>query len=230
MMLNRVAALLGIPVLVDNIRDRAARLVADVSAAAKDEARFVGVVAAFGVAAAAAGFVTFVALIIAIVAIVDRNWGHDAALLAAVLIPALVTAVLAFIAYRRVARREREVKPAMASAFASVPRPPAATPPPREAAALPRAPIRTSASTNAEVRGMLAGALGEFFAAPPRTGTPLDGVVRKLTEEAAASSDHTVDLAADMLSSGSRKAVFGILAGTVALGWFLSRKPSGRAA
>ena len=77
---------------------------------------------------------------------------------------------------------------------------------------------------------MLEGALGEFFAEPPRTGTPLDSVVRRLTNEAAASSDRTVELAADMLSSGSRKTIFGILAGTVALGWFLTRRQPGTVA
>ena len=164
MMFSRLATLLGIPTVVDAVRDRVERLVADVSAAAKEEGRFAGVVAAIGLAAAAAGFVTFVALVVAIVSLVDRQWGHDAALLASVLIPGLVTVVLIVVAYNKVAGRPKS-RPALSSAFADLARP-AARPEPRtprpEPAAMPRfsasPAFHGSASANAEVRTMLEGA------------------------------------------------------------------------
>ena len=76
-----------------------------------------------------------------------------------------------------------------------------------------------------EIRKMLADAVGSVFASAPTTGTPIDEVIHRFTSEAAATSDRTVDFAAEAISRGSRTAIFGILAATVTLGWYLARRP-----
>lgn len=229
-MLKRLVSLLGFSALAESVEYRLLRFADAAKETARAEARFYGGVAVLGTAAAAAAFVTFVAAVIVVVLLVERQWGQGAALAVAFLIPAAVTAALAAMVYLRVSTKEAPTP--LLRTLDPPETPPAwrsnVTPEPPQA---PRSTRSSFAVTNTqgELRTLLEGALGEFFRAPPATGTPLDRVVHRLTGEAAAASDRTVGLAADVLATGSRKVVFGILAGTAALGWFLARKPAGPA-
>jgi len=70
----------------------------------------------------------------------------------------------------------------------------------------------------------LSGAVREFFSNAPRTGTAIDSVINQVIHEASTASGETVNVAADIVRTGSRKAVFGVLASSFLLGLFLARK------
>ena len=72
----------------------------------------------------------------------------------------------------------------------------------------------------------LAGVLSEAYAAVPQTGTPVDRVIDEVLQQASQSSAQTVDAAADMIRTGSRKTVVGVLAGAAVLGFLLARRQS----
>jgi hypothetical protein len=61
------------------------------------------------------------------------------------------------------------------------------------------------------------------MAHPPRSEGPSEDVVKTVTSQISAASDDVVDAAADLLKHGSRSTVFGILAITLLLGWFIGR-------
>lgn len=70
----------------------------------------------------------------------------------------------------------------------------------------------------------LSGAVREFFSNAPRTGTAIDSVINQVIHEASTASGETVNVAADIVRTGSRKAVFGVLASSFLLGLFLARR------
>jgi len=74
----------------------------------------------------------------------------------------------------------------------------------------------------------LSGAVREFFSNAPRTGTAIDSVINQVIHEASTASGETVNVAADIVRTGSRKAVFGVLASSFLLGLFLARKGGSR--
>lgn len=223
-MLERVFALVGIPALVQGVRAQWNRLIERAGDRIRADARSYGIIAALGLSGAAMAFVTIVGLIIAAVVLVDRSWGIHAALAALVVIPGAATAVLSTLIYSRLSKKRPAQAPATPGnmntdrAHQSYER--------SDDPTTPRGSAAGAGSTGGELRQMLEGAFGEFLTAPRNTGTPIDRLLRRITSEAAASSDRTVGLAIDVVSSGSRKAVFGILAGTVALGWFLAKRPA----
>jgi hypothetical protein len=61
------------------------------------------------------------------------------------------------------------------------------------------------------------------MAHPARSEGPSEDVVKTVTSQISAASDDVVDAAADLLKHGSRSTVFGILAITLLLGWFIGR-------
>jgi hypothetical protein len=77
-----------------------------------------------------------------------------------------------------------------------------------------------------DLRSSLSSAVRSLMAHAPHTEGPSDDVVKTVTAQISAASDDVVDATADLLKSGSRTTVFGILAGTMVLGWIIGR--SGR--
>jgi hypothetical protein len=98
--------------------------------------------------------------------------------------------------------------------------------PPRPAMSEPR-PLwpagRSGIPLALDLRRPLSGALQDFLARPLTTGTPVDAVIRRAMSEAHAASPQAVDMAADLLRTGPRSALIGVLGGAALLGWFLGR-------
>jgi hypothetical protein len=74
-----------------------------------------------------------------------------------------------------------------------------------------------------DLRSSLSSAVRSLMAHAPHTEGPSDDVVKTVTSQIAASSDDVVDATADLLKNGSRSTIFGILAGTLVLGWIIGR-------
>ena len=74
-----------------------------------------------------------------------------------------------------------------------------------------------------DLRSSLSSAVRSLMAHAPHTEGPSDDVVKTVTSQIAAASDDVVDAAADLLKNGSRSTIFGILAGTLVLGWIIGR-------
>ena len=74
-----------------------------------------------------------------------------------------------------------------------------------------------------DLRSSLSSAIRSLMAHAPHTEGPSDDVVKTVTSQVAAVSDDVVDATADLLKNGSRGTIFGILAGTVVLGWIIGR-------
>jgi hypothetical protein len=74
-----------------------------------------------------------------------------------------------------------------------------------------------------DLRSSLSSAVRSLMAHAPHTEGPSDDVVQTVTSQIAAASDDVVDATADLLRNGSRSTIFGILAGTLVLGWIIGR-------
>jgi hypothetical protein len=74
-----------------------------------------------------------------------------------------------------------------------------------------------------DLRSSLSSAVRSLMAHAPHTEGPSDDVVKTVTSQIAAASDDVVDATADLLKNGSRSTIFGILAGTLVLGWIIGR-------
>ncbi len=74
-----------------------------------------------------------------------------------------------------------------------------------------------------DLRSSLSSAVRSLMAHAPHTEGPSDDVVKTVTSQIAAASDDVVDATADLLRNGSRSTIFGILAGTLVLGWIIGR-------
>jgi hypothetical protein len=74
-----------------------------------------------------------------------------------------------------------------------------------------------------DLRSSLSSAIRSLMAHAPHTEGPSDDVVKTVTSQLSAVSDDVVDATADLLKNGSRSTIFGILAGTVVLGWIIGR-------
>jgi hypothetical protein len=229
-MLARLLSLLGLQALFDRAKYRVESLLHDAEATVRTGAKEFGLIAAFGLVAAVMAFVTFVVLLIGVYIVVRQAFGPPIALVAVILIPALLTALFAVLVMTHVNAKGRSEpsrlfpKPAPIPEPSEIPR----RPPESVSAGWPTqsayAPRFAPSSTDHELQLVLADALGTLLGSIPATGTPIDRFITRLTGEATASSRQTVDLAADAISFGSRKAVFGILAGSALLGWFIGRK------
>jgi hypothetical protein len=222
-MFSKLLSVLGIQTLLNQAKHRVESLVRNAEEKVKAEAKTYGIIAALALAAATMGLLTLVVVLVAVFSLVDRAWGQDIALLTVVLIPAALAATFAVLLVNRINEAKRLV--------ARLPQEPLASNYPDSAVSIEptTSPAVTPSQIYArteppELRSMLSGALGDFLGAAPTTGTPIDRVIHQFTREAAAASDKTVELAAEAVSRGSRKAVFGVLASTVVLGWFLTRK------
>jgi len=74
-----------------------------------------------------------------------------------------------------------------------------------------------------DLRSSLSSAIRSLMAHAPHAEGPSDDVVKTVTSQIAAVSDDVVDATADLLKNGSRSTIFGILAGTLVLGWIIGR-------
>jgi hypothetical protein len=74
-----------------------------------------------------------------------------------------------------------------------------------------------------DLRSSLSSAVRSLMAHAPHTEGPSDDVVKTVTSQISAVSDDVVDATADLLKNGSRSTIFGILAGTLVLGWIIGR-------
>jgi len=74
-----------------------------------------------------------------------------------------------------------------------------------------------------DLRSSLSSAVRSLMAHAPQTEGPSDDVVKTVTSQISAVSDDVVDATADLLRNGSRSTIFGILAGTLVLGWIIGR-------
>ena len=225
-MLARILGLLGLHALVLRVRQA--------TRDAEEQAINIGVMAGFWLAGAVMALVTFIALLVAVFCAVDHWAGLAVALAVVVAIPALFTVVLAGLAYSRKSRLSsaRRPAPGMETEVAAEPEIAGAV-----AAEVPLAMPQSFADATSfsgvnapfELRNLLSDALGGVFrSVPSQTGTPIDGVIHRFTREAAGSSTQTVDIAAELVSRGSRSTLVGILASTMLLGWYLARHPAER--
>jgi hypothetical protein len=202
---------------IQDVSERAA-------AEAKIQVKDIGLMVAFGAGAGLMLLFTFVIGLIALYTWVDQNYGTYPALGAL----ALVTIVLAGILFALASARGKATRNPLGPIFQSLkrsepPKPLSYAPPPPPARDPPSYARSEVPLAVGDLHPSLKSAVQEFFSHIPRTGSPADGVLDRMTEEAVAASGKTVDAAADVMRSGSRPAVFGVLAASFALGWFLSR-------
>jgi hypothetical protein len=108
---------------------------------------------------------------------------------------------------------------------AAVPDPGAASTEPTDPPIPGSAPSASDASRFAaiDLRSSLSSAIRSLVAHAPHGEGPSEDVVRTVASQIAAASDDVVDVTADLLKNGSRTTIFGILAGTVLLGWIIGR-------
>jgi hypothetical protein len=98
------------------------------------------------------------------------------------------------------------------------------SPPPRTQETYPSGPGIGIPLAFGDLHPPLSGAVREFFSNAPRTGTAIDSVINQVIHEASTASGETVNVAADIVRTGSRKAVLGVLASSFLLGLFLARR------
>jgi hypothetical protein len=218
---------------VQLVKGRAEEFVHRAGAQISERMMELGVVAGLAVAGGLMALMTFVIVLTALYEWVASIYGP----LAGYATIGSISAVLAAVMFSLAAARSKSgqlaiVAPNVAgSGLGSAPKiepmPPALTPTPD-----PVPPFATSSRSSGiplvlgDLRNPLSEAVREFLAKAPTTGTPIDSVIDQVMREAAAGSVKTIDMAADLVRAGPRKAVFGVLAGTAVLGWFLAHKRS----
>lgn len=220
-MLPKLLSVLGLSALLARSRRAIEEVARSAEEKIKAKAVSVGIIAALALAGATMAVITFAVLLIAIYHFAKQAWGADVAVILVLAIPAGLTLLFAVLVLLRTRSREDISRRATLTEATSASR---SAPPPEPHLASATS-VVSAAPQPIEIQRMLAGAVREFVRSPPTTGTPVDSVIHRFTEEAAGASDKTVGLAVDLVSSGSRKAVFGVLASTLVLGWFLARRP-----
>jgi len=207
------------------LKDRAEAFARETTDQVKEEAKDIGLLIAFAVAGGLMGLMTFIILLLALYSLVATRYGPIWGYAAIGGITAVTTAAMfILVATRSKARKshivlgkmvephleklEREVASAISSSEAVFPRP---------------QPVRP-VSAFGDLRGPLSAAVEEFLANTAKTGTPIDSFINQVLHEASAASGQTIDVAANLIRQGPRKALFAVLAGSALLGWYLARK------
>ena len=207
------------------LKDRAEEFARQTTDQVKEEAKDIGLLIAFAVAGGLMGLMTFIILLLALYSLVATRYGPIWGYAAIGGITAVTTAAMfMLVATRSKARKshivlgkmvephleklEREVASAISSSEAVFPRP---------------QPVRP-VSAFGDLRGPLSAAVEEFLANTAKTGTPIDSFINQVLHEASAASGQTIDVAANLIRQGPRKALFAVLAGSALLGWYLARK------
>ena len=189
----------------------------------KGEAKEIGLMIALAAAGGIMALMTFVIFLMAIYRWIAATAGPLAGYVVVGGITAVLAVVLLVLASSRVKsklkvqnRTERMVHEEKKAASSS--------PPPRTQETYPSAPGIGIPLAFGDLHPPLSGAVREFFSNTPRTGTAIDSVINQVIHEASTASGETVNVAADIVRTGSRKAVLGVLASSFLLGLFLARR------
>lgn len=199
----------------------------------KWEAKKLGFIIAFAIGGAVMMLGTGVIALMALYSVVADKYGPMVGLG----VIGLVTGLGAAVMFTLAAARSEKAAPRFKAPPRSAPAKPAASMPPP---AVPRPdPVRFSPPPTAsqpassplgfplafgDLRRPLTGAVEEFLSRSPGTGTPVDPLIAQVLQEARSASGQTISMAEDMIRTGSRKTVFGVLAGSLVIGWCLARK------
>ena len=231
-MLAKFLALFGFDLhrQMELVKDRAEDFARQTTTEITNRIRDLGLTMAFAATGAVFGLVTLVIGLMALYSWVAATYGPFAGYGVIGGMSALLTAAMLIVASRRGAASSPDsavsspgagsVRPeveATQEPLADSPRTTVSEPQPVRPDVLPAIPLAL------DLRGPLSGALQDFLAKPPTTGTPIDAVIRRAMNEAHAASPQAVDMAADLLRTGPRSALVGVLAGFALVGWFLAR-------
>jgi hypothetical protein len=234
-MLARFLALFGFDLhrQIRLLKDRAEDFARQTTDQVKGQVKDIGLMIAFAVAGGLVGLMTFIILLLALYTWVATTygslWGYavvggiTAVTTAAMFVLAATRGksrkspvVMGKMADPRVEKVEREVESIASSSEGAFPE------------SLPVRPVSTPSLgiplAFGDLRRPLSGAIEEFLANTTTTGTPIDSVINQVLHEASAASGQTIDMAANLIRRGPRKALFGVLAGAALLGWYLARK------
>jgi hypothetical protein len=216
---------------VQLVKDRAEDFARQTTNEITKRLKDLGLTIAFAAAGAVFGVVTLVIGLMALYSCVATAYGPFAGYAVTGGITTVLSAAILVVASKRSPTADAPVSGAIVDpvrvevegALAPLADPPiSANPEPH--------PIRSIASLGVplalDLRHPLAGALQDFLAKTPTTGTPIDAVIRRALNEAHAASPQAVDMAADLLRIGPRSALVGVLAGAALVGWFLGRSGS----
>jgi hypothetical protein len=193
--------------------------------------RDLGLTIAFAAAGAVFGLITLVIGLMALYRWVAAAYGPLAGDAVVGGITAILCAVMLIVAAKRSATVDAPISGAVVDPVRVEVEATLASPADARLSAIPAPrPFRSVAELGIplalDLRGPLSRALQDFLAKPPTTGTPVDAVIRRAMNEAHAASPQAVDVAADLLRTGPRSALVGVLAGSALLGWFLARNGS----
>lgn len=215
-MFNKLFSLFGFDVQqhIQRAKAHVRDLTRDVTDHIKSEARGVALQVALGTIGIILGLISFVVFLIGIYRWIEIQYNSYEALVAVGGGTALLALVFLFVATRK---KHPEPRVLEEDIFTTPPVAPIVT----VATAPYVGPIHTL-----DIHGSLSNLLAELLRQTPQSGTPLDSILTQVTGRAAAASGETVNLAADLIRTGSRKAMFGVLGASVFVGWFLSRKTS----
>jgi Putative Actinobacterial Holin-X, holin superfamily III len=235
-MLARFLALFGFDLhrQIRLLKDRAEDFARQTTDQVKEQVKDIGLMIAFAVAGGLMGLLTVIILLLALYSWVATTYGPPWGYAVVGGITAMTTAAMFIVAAtrgksrkspiamgktadRRGEKVEREVESIVSSSEAAFPE------------LEPVRPVSTSLSLGiplafGDLRRPLSGAIEEFLANTATTGAPIDSVINQVLHEASAASGQTIDMAANLIRQGPRKALFGVLAGSALLGWYLARK------
>jgi hypothetical protein len=207
-------------------RDTTNRVKGEIEDLTKDLAVTIGLF----MVGAGLGLISFVVLLIGIYRWMEVPYGSDIALTTVGGVAAGMMAVMFLIAAsretsskaRRLSSGQRKSKAAEESSQDNALH--SSTVQTRTPPASPYVASPSISSASGELHRPLATALEELLTASPTTGTAFDNVLKQVTHGAAAASGQTVNMAADIVRTGPRKAIYGVLGASVVLGWYLARK------
>jgi hypothetical protein len=214
------------------LKDQAEDFAQQTTHQVKDQVKDIGLMIAFAVAGGLTGLITFIILLLALYSWLATTYGPLWGYAVVGGITAVTTAAMLILAMTRgkprkspivgkmadparVEKVERKVESIVSSPEAAIPEP------------QPVRPVSTPLGIPlafGDLRRPLSGAIEEFLANTATTGAPIDSVINQVLHEASAASGQTIDMAANLIRQGPRKALFGVLAGSALLGWYLARK------
>ena len=214
------------------LKDRAEAFARETTDQVKEEAKDIGLLIAFAVAGGLMGLMTFIIFLLALYSLVATRYGPIWGYAAIGGITAVTTAAtFILVATRSKARKSHIVLGKMVEPHPEkLEREVASAISPSEAVFPGRQPVRPVSTSLGiplafgDLRGPLSAAVEEFLANTAKTGTPIDSFINQVLHEASAASGQTIDVAANLIRQGPRKALFAVLAGSALLGWYLARK------
>jgi hypothetical protein len=163
-----------------------------------EQIRATGLMVGFALVGAAASIATFIIILVALYRWVDLRGGPFAALAAVGGVTALLAAVMFVLAFRP---RPRKSAPA-------IDKPIAAAPP----------------SASASPLQSMSGALSAALPALPPNASFHDVLIHRFSTRVAGAGDEALDVAADLMRTGSRSALFGTLAVVALVGVMIGRR------